>query len=75
MAYQGQVEVDEEHDTNALSDYRVPLSSFIHGKECSSLYLWVKAGVFLNAYLQGIWNHSECKPLAKLAIPGIATIL
>lgn len=54
MAYQGQVEVDEEHDTNALSDYRVPLSSFIHGKECSSLYLWVKAGVFLNAYLQGI---------------------
>lgn len=27
MAYQGQVEVDEEHDTNALSDYRAPLKN------------------------------------------------
>lgn len=27
MAYQGQVKVDEEHDTNGLSDYRAPLQN------------------------------------------------
>lgn len=28
MAYQGQLAVDVEYDTNALSDYRAPLQSF-----------------------------------------------